>query len=224
MLRLTLGSLLLIVASSTAGPVIGRAFRDANCGFSLPDQDWEWLDPKRAPPPAEHAIAFARNRSGLMFWLKVRPIAPENCVGPETYENWARQWSGKYNWTKEGGKHIEFKGVPAYQFNARHKDNKSAGRFLILFADNRSYVLVLETSHAEVGPEADAVFDRFTFLDPPHPMLERHEDRPESIGDNVEDKIAAAKGWVGESAAGLGGFGLVVLVLFGAWLVIRMRG
>jgi hypothetical protein len=222
MLRRSLGFLLAVAATSSAGPIIGRSFPDANCAYSLPVQDWEWLDPNQAPRPSEHAIAHARDKSGVSFWLIVETVTAGQGVGPASYENLEKQLLERHNnWTKVSSKHVMFKGVPAFEINFRQKGNKSAGRFLFLFADNRAYLLAVETPAAELGPEADAIFDRFTFLNPPHAMMQPHEDKPETVA----DKIDQMKEWFNESSTTwLGGFGLVMLVLFGAWTVIRMRG
>jgi hypothetical protein len=228
MFRLGTGWVLALPLFAVAESAVERSFPEANCGFTLPGKDWEWLDPKKAPTAGTAAIAYARNRTGVTFWLKVYPIAAGTAVGPGSYENWERQNAGKYNWTPVSSKHFEFKGVPAYQVDYRHTDNKSSGRFVIVFADNRKYVLGMQTSHAGAGPEADAVFDKFAFLNPPNPMMDRHEDKPPvdegKTEDPLGDQVNAATGRVGNSAAGLGGLGMFVLILFGAWMLIRRRG
>ncbi|MBO0699261.1 MAG: hypothetical protein J2P46_12770, partial [Zavarzinella sp.] len=164
----------------------------------------------------------------VMFWLKVYPIPAGTGVGPGSYESWERQNAGKANWTTVSSKHFEFKGVPAYQVDFRKTDDKASGRFVVVYADNRRYVLGMQTSHAGVGPDADAVFDKFSFLNAPNPMMDRHEDKPSAaegkVEDPVGDKVNAATGRVGNSAAGLGGLGVFVLILFGVWMMIRGRG
>ena len=77
--------------------------------FSLPEADWQWLDPGEAPPGSFKSLAFARNRAGVNFWLKTDTIAPGEGVGPESYDdleralaeskprrNSARRWSLTY--------------------------------------------------------------------------------------------------------------------------------
>jgi hypothetical protein len=229
MLRISFGVLLVIASTSTAGPTIGRSFPDANCAFSLPDADWEWLDPRKAPPPAEQAVAFARNKSGVYFWLRIHAIAAGEGVGPTSYENLEkRSTAGNHNWTKVSSKHVTFKGIPAFQIDGRQKENKSAGRFLFFFADNRAYVLCVQTPASELGAEGDAILERFAFLSPPHAMMEQHQDgwfpAEEKTEDQAEGGINGIIAPVAGTAASLGGFGLVILVLFGAWMIIRMRG
>jgi hypothetical protein len=218
---LTLGCLLVCADFASAGPIIGRSFPDANCAFSLPEADWQWLDQGEAPPGSFKSLAFARNRAGVNFWLKTDTIAPGEGVGPESYDNLERALAkGHQNWTKVGSKHVTFKGVPAFQIDFRQKENKSAGRFLFFFADNRAYMLAVETPAAELGPEADAVLDRFTFLNPPRAMMQPHGDTP----GNIADKFDGLKTWMNDSGVvGIGGGVLALLVLFGAWLVFRMR-
>ena len=98
------------------------------------------------------------------------------------------------------------------------KENKAAGRFVFLFADNRAYILAVETPAAELGPEADAVLDRFLFLNPPHPMMKPHD---ESDGTNPIPGVGTV---IGEWFVGLGSVAFVLLLLFGAWAVLRIRG
>src|SRR5262245_61040626 len=207
MYRLALVLLLAVAGIAVPEPAIGRSFPEANCGFSLPDKDWEWLDPKKAPSSNSNTLAFARNRTGVTFWLKVYPIAAGTAVGPGSYENWERQNAGKKNWMTVSSKHFEFKGVPAYQIDFRTTDTKASGRFVIVYADNRRYVLGLQTSHGEVGPDADTVFDKFAFLNQPNPMMDRHEDNSPATEGKVEDQVG---GKVNAAAAGLGGLGLFV--------------
>src|SRR5690349_7556598 len=65
MIRLTVGFVLAVPLLALAGPDSQRSFPDANCAFSLPGPDWEWLDPKKAPSSGTAALAFARNRAGV---------------------------------------------------------------------------------------------------------------------------------------------------------------
>jgi len=226
MFRLTIGCVLAVPLVAVAGPVLGRSFPEANCAFSLPGQDWEWLDPKKAPTLGTTALAYARNRTGVSFWLKVYPVPVGTGVGPGSYENWERQSAVK--WTTVSSKHFEFKGVPAYQVNYRTTDSKALGRFVVVYADNRRYVLGMQTSHAELGPDADAVFDKFAFLNPPNSMMDRYEEKPPAAAGKVDDQVGEQANpttrLVGNSAAGLGGLGVFVLILFGVWMMIRGRG
>ena len=101
-------------------------------------------------------------------------------------------------------------------------ESKAAGQFVFLFADNRAYMLALQSPRAELGPGADAILDRFTFLKPAQPMLQPHEEKPKPAVDRVVDQKCGVDG---SSAAGIGGGAvLLILVLFGAWMMIRARG
>jgi hypothetical protein len=93
---------------------LGRSFPEANCAFSLPGKDWEWLDPAKAPPSNYRPLAYARSRAGVSFWLKIHPIAAGEAVGPDSYENLERRLTSKSRtWIRLDSKHITFKGVPA---------------------------------------------------------------------------------------------------------------
>jgi hypothetical protein len=229
MFRLTVGCVLTVPLFAVAGPDLGRSFPDVNCAFSLPGKDWEWLDPAKAPASNYRPVAFARSRSGAKFWLKVRPMAAGEAVGPDSYENLERSLISKsHTWTRVGSKHITFKGVPAFQIDFQLKESKACGRFVFLFADNRSYMLAVQTPGAELGPEADTILDRFTFLNPPQPMMRPQKEKPPAaevkVEDQVGDTVNTTTGLVGNSTAGLGGLGVFVLILFGVWMMIRGRG
>lgn len=126
----------------------------------------------------------------------------------------------RYDWQKVAGKHVVFKGVPSYQVDVKAKDAPVAARFLVILADNQLYVLYVQSPRAELGPEADAVFDRFAFLKPPTPMLPPQE----GDGEGGPDKVRTLGEGVGEHLTGIGSLLFVLLILFGGWVLIRLRG
>lgn len=222
MLRSAVCCVLLIVGAASAGPVslTQKSFPAANCSFALPDRDWEWLDPKAAADSDLPTLAFARNRAGLNFILRHRPLKAGEAVDRDAYTRGLRADLRRYDWEKVAGKHVVFKGVPSYQVDVKARDAPVAARFLVILADNQLYTLYLQSPRAELGPEADAVFDKFAFLKPPTPMLPVQE----GDGEAMPEKVRNLGEHVGEWLTGLGSVVFVLLILFGAWIVIRLRG
>jgi hypothetical protein len=58
-----------------ARPAVGetRTSFEARCSYTKAGPEWEWLDPKAAPPGEGKAIAFLRHPSGRTFTLRYRP-------------------------------------------------------------------------------------------------------------------------------------------------------
>jgi hypothetical protein len=219
MFRLALGCVLATSVVAAADPIIYRTFPDAGCAFSLPDREWEWLDPARAPSPA-NTLAFARNRSGLAFVLQIKSVKPGERVTARSYKQIEEEVVPRENRRKLGSRHLIFKGVPSYQFDMERRDDGNWSRALLSFSDNRLYVLNVQSSRGPVPDEADALFERFKFLDTPRPMLPPHDGDDEAPSDPVRG-IGAR---LGEWLTGLGSVLFVLLLLFGAWAVIRIRG
>lgn len=219
MFRLVLGCWMGFSAVATAGPIIYRPFPEAGCAFSLPDREWEWLDPAQAPSP-RNTVAFARNRSGLAFVLQVTSVKPGERVTARSYKQIEEAVVPRENRRTLESRHLTFKGVPSYTFDTERRDDRHWSRAILAFSDKRLYVLNVQSSRGPVPDEADTLFERFRFLEPPRPMLPPHDADVEESSDPVRGIGARLGGWL----TGLGSVLFVLLLLFGAWAVIRIRG
>jgi hypothetical protein len=195
-----------------------REFPTEDCSFTLPDKDWEWLDPRLVPAPAVKALACAGNRSGLRVVIRCDPVKPSEVVTQRTYANFAAGILKSGRWKKLGAKHLSFQGVPSYRLDLQSTQDGSGHRLLIVYSNNRAYVLQVINTRGSVGWEADEILDNFAFTAPPRPMLQPYDE-----DDDSDEPDMSAPQKAGEWLWSLGSVGFVCLIIFGAWTVIRIR-
>ncbi|HJZ93252.1 MAG TPA: hypothetical protein VKE40_20420 [Gemmataceae bacterium] len=199
-----------------------REFPTEDCSFTLPDKDWEWLDPRLVPGPPVKALACAGNWSGLKVVIRCDPIKPSEVVTQRTYANFAADMTRSGKWKKLGAKHVSFQGVPSYRLDLESARDGSCHRLLIAYSNNRAYVLQVINTRGSIGWEADGILENFAFTAPRKPMLQPHDENDDP---NNDDNITLgslpqrAGAWLWS----LGSVGFVCLIIFGAWTVLRLR-
>ena len=213
----------IFVAAAVATPAWAetRTFPEAVCSYTLPNKDWQWIEPSSEEMAGGKTLAQARNQRGLVFTLRSRPVALLEKPNSNSYARFEAELLDEAKLTRTGSKYLTFNGVPSYQFDALGTKAPQAHRIRILYANDRLYFLRVSNSQGaiESDPDSDLAFLKFAFTETPRPMVLPH--------DGMDEKERAEKR--GESGPwprgfiGYGAAGLVGLVFFGAWVVLRVR-
>jgi hypothetical protein len=215
----TLGCCLALVgAASSASAQSKRIFPDAKCSYTLPGPGWEWVDVRGARFPGGDTLAQVRGPAGLVFTLQTDPLrggTPDR----RSYQSFKAGLTSTGQVKAVGSRHLIFQGVPSY-----HIDTESAagnhGAIRAIFANDRFYHLqVIKRGTPPTDDEAAAAFGGFEFVGPPKAMLPPDDGTDEETEGRVR---AGLKLGVGLDTLGPGG--MVLLIIFAAWVLIRMRG
>jgi hypothetical protein len=206
----------LAVLLATASPAAAqrtRTFPDAQCSYTLPGADWEWLNPGALPHLGGKNIAFARNRSGMSFVLMFLRLEPGEKVQSNAYESYEIGFFRSSPGKKLGSRHLSFKTVPSYQLEVQlPKGHCSAVR--VLYANERFYYLQVNKAFGPLGPESETepLFQGFDFLGQPRPMLSPPDDGSARRGKAVGEAMGALV-TLGVGGLLAGGVVLAVLLL-----------
>jgi hypothetical protein len=154
-----------------------RSFPEAECSYTLPGNDWEWLDPKLVQLPGGKTIAFARNKKGLAFTLRYDPLKANEKPKSNSYESFEFGLLSSGRIQKQSSKHLSFKGIASYQIDAKTPEGQGTS-IRILYANDRFYHLSVVCAFGPLGPdeETEAVFQGFNFTGEARPMLPTNED------------------------------------------------
>lgn len=209
----------LLVLVGVAGPAAGqtRMFLGAECTFTLPGKDWEWV---AAPAGDPAALAAARSYNGQTLTLRCQPLGPDDLPGRAAYARFEEELLAAGGLDKLDAKRLTFKDAPAYQVDVHSAAAGRATRVRAVYANQRRYELHVGNPGDSVGSDAEAVFRGFEFRGPPRTAEPPDDDDLPG----TPRKAGRRRGvWSGPGIAGLSSAGLVILVIFGAWVVIRIR-
>ena len=197
---------------AAGSPVVAqtRSFFDAQCSYTRPGVEWEWVDTKGVQTgESARTLVVARNPSGLTFTLRYRPKdqRPEaNSFGVFEHNLLA---AGKYK--KLGSRRLFFKGAVCYEIDVQTIPGDECSRIRLLFANDKAYLFSVTYTPGPLGPEeeTDYIFRGFEFRPP--------EDRP------GEGETDTALGRLYDDVPTLVWVGLLVLLVGGIWTVVRIR-
>jgi len=197
-----------------------RTFPDAECSYSLPAKDWQWIAPNSIPfkrLTMMRPVGIARNRTGLEFYLLVGRVTER--LDEWAYPDYEAGVMSSGTLKRLGSRHLDFKGVPSYQLDVESTGVRYAGSMRIMYANDKCYHLQVNRSSGDLptAEEAEQVFQGFHFIGSPRPMLPPHE----PLRDNP-DKPERGK-WLGTRNGGLMAIILVSVVFFGICLVVWLR-
>jgi hypothetical protein len=203
-------SLWTVLAAGGPAAAQTRSFFDAQCSYTRPGVEWEWVDTKGVQTgESTRTLVVARNPSGLTFTLRYRPKdqRPEaNSFG--AFED-SLLASGKYK--KLDSRRLFFKGTLCYQIDVQSAIVDECSRIRLLFANDKAYLFSVTYTPGPIGPEeeTDHIFRGFEFRPPEEVLAE-------------ERAVSGGRWWSGDvSTVALVG---LLLVLAGiVWKVIRIR-
>ena len=195
-----------------------RTFPDAECSYTLPEKDWEWIEPRPTRHGKDVPIAVARNHRGFVFQLLVSPLTQPPRSG--WYQSFEDGFLSSGKWRKVDSKYFDFKGVPSYQFIVESMTDSFAGSIRVMLANDKSYELQLLKGSGRVPTEAEseAVFDEFNFIGAPRPMLPPYK----SVHEQETELEREPKFSLGGGTAVVT-IGVASLLFFGACFVIWLR-
>jgi hypothetical protein len=202
--------MLLVLAAGGPAAAQTRSFFDAQCSYTRPGVEWEWVDTKAVQAgESARTLVVARNPSGLTFTLRYRPKdqRPDANSFGAFEENLLA--SGKYK--KLGSRRLFFKGSVCYQVDVQTVLGEECSRIRLLFANDKAYLFSVTYSPGPLGPEeeTDYIFRGFEFRPP--------DDRP------AEGESETALGRLYDDVPTWVWVGLLVLLVGGIWTVVRIR-
>ncbi|HKB04219.1 MAG TPA: hypothetical protein VKD90_18490 [Gemmataceae bacterium] len=171
--------LILVVA---AGPAAAetKTFFEAQCQYKKAGPEWEWLDPKTAPPGPGKAIAFLRRPDGrtltVRYWPRdMRPDA-------QSFQSIADEVLSSGDFKKSDSRRRSFKGTSCYEIDVQSRRSNEAARVRILFANDNAYQLTITDAPDRLGDtdDTDPTFKGFEFRPP--------EEREEEVADAEEGR------------------------------------
>jgi hypothetical protein len=204
---------------SLAAPVAAetRTFPDAECAYTLPNKDWEWLDPDLRQLDWGKTLVFARNQWGVLFTLRVRSLTPLDVLSSHSYEDFEKDMLSDGKLTKMAGKHVLFNGVPSYQFDVHSTSGVQFRRIRIMYANDRFYYLQVSSDAAlDADPDVQLAILKFEFTGSPRAMLptgDPKEDEKEAKGERAGWGISRTL-FVIVSGVGL---------IFGIWWIFHTK-
>jgi hypothetical protein len=216
---LILASCLVFGAASPAFAQSKRLFPGAQCSYTLPGPDWEWVGPKENPRLAAETLAVARNRAGVMFALQIDPVG-RGKPDRGTYRRFQAGLVLDGKLKAVGSRHLLIHGVPSYHIDIEGADGQR-GSVRAICANDRYYTLHVTTDRGTrpTGEETAAAYQGFEFIGTPRAMV------PPDDGADDEDTVHELGQRAGKGVAKmlLGPAGLVLAIIFGAWLIIWIR-
>jgi hypothetical protein len=212
-----LGSVLPLFALEAPVAAETRTFPDAECAYTLPNKDWEWLDPSLRQLDWGKTLVFARNQRGVLFTLRVRSLTPLDVLSSHSYEDFEKDMLSDGKLTRMAGKHVLFNGIPSYQFDVHSTSGVQFRRIRIMYANDRFYYLQVSSDAAlDADPDVQLAILKFELTGTARAMLPTGDPK----GDGKEAKEERA-GW-GISRTlfvVVTGIGLIV----GIWWIFHSR-
>jgi hypothetical protein len=201
------GLLVLFGLASPAAGQSSRVFPDAQCSFTLPGKDWVWLDPK-----AGDDIFFAQSAAGLIFNVRVTPATPHDTSGRGDFETFEGKMLASGAVQSLGSRRLDFNGFPSLRMGVVTAKGFH-GSLRLVRANDRLYLLtVIRAGVAPTDDEEAAILKGFVITG----------QRPSPDDDSDRGFLGVRR--FGGVAGGFSGAGMVLLIIFGAWVLIRIRG
>jgi hypothetical protein len=177
--------LLLICPVSSAVAQNTKTYSEAQCKYTLPGPEWEWLDPQLAPQADAKCLALAKNQDGVGFTLRFQPLAGEKPTA-KSFESFETGFIKGGQMKKLDGKQISFKGISAYQIDAE-MPGRIGTSIRIMYANDCFYALqVINALGPLAAAESDPVFQGFDFVNQPQPIpMDPAFERGQAIGRGI---------------------------------------
>jgi hypothetical protein len=186
----------LLIPVIAVGLVAGTGFADEavtrmspahKCQFTLPDNDWSWVDGLTA-----NAVFIAVNRhEGLLVALTSVPLRPGEALDVTYVSSYETRFAATGAHSTRDGHFTSFQGLPCYQVEVLSPGDKTAlARLFFAHGSGYQLMLVSEGRPLPPAPTVEKIMSGFAFTVPPS---------PHPAGDSLADRIA---GWIGKVLAG----------------------
>jgi hypothetical protein len=197
---------LVVAASPAAGQT--KSFFEAECWYTAPGPEWEWLDPNAAPAGPGKALAHLRRPDGRTFTLRYWPRALR--PDAQSFQAFENDLLRSGDLRKLDARRRSFKDTSCFEIDVRSARADEGARIRAVFANGNGYQLTVTGAPDRLGSteETDAIFQGFEF----RPPGERMDD--DEGGDGVRPRATRSPI--------LGVFGLVPVIAFFVWLY-RLR-
>ena len=191
MIRKAAYSFIALVGLGITAAAETRTFPDAECAYTLPNSDWEWLDPSLRQFDWGKTLVFARNQRGVLFTLQVRSLTPLDVLTSHSYEDFEKDMLSDGTLTKMAGKHVLFNGIPSYQFDVHSTSGVQFRRIRIMYANDRFYYLQVSSDTAlDAEPDVQLAILKFELTGTPRAMLPTSDPK-----ENEKEAKEERSGW-----------------------------
>jgi hypothetical protein len=194
---------------AAAGPAAAetKTYFEAQCLYTKAGPEWEWLDPKTAPPGQGKSLAFLRRPDGRTLTLRYWPRALR--PDAQSFQAVADDLLRSADVRKIGSQRRSFKGTSCYEMDIQSTQANEGARVRILFANDNGYQLTITDAPDRLGSteETDPIFKGFEF----RPPEEREEEADSGAGRPASERTPVV--WA---------VALIPVVGVGIWL-FRLR-
>jgi hypothetical protein len=150
-----------------------KTFSEPKCSYTLPDEDWKWMDENalerlKQQWPEGKPVTAALKQTGLIIAITFIPERANQRTDAKSLESFELGFlsTGRATKRKEG-KHITFKGVPTYQFEATMKNGQELS-IRIFFANNKFYqIFAISLGKMPPDDEVERAYQGFNFVENP---------------------------------------------------------
>lgn len=140
-----------------------RNFPAYQCSFTLPGEDWSWVD-----RPVPNTLFVAANRRGIVATLSVAPLSRSVPLDQNFVEGFEKTYYVAGKLQKRGGRFSTWQGWRCYQAEGLFPDGRTTATTIIV-APRLSYQLgvIGGTTPVETDPEFEKVLAGFHFTQSP---------------------------------------------------------
>jgi len=209
-------SVLVVLAFGVPAAADTRTFPEAECAYTLPNKDWEWLDPQQREVNWGKTLVFARNQRGVLFTLRFREVSRFEILTSRSYADFEKEMLSDGKLTKVSSKHVLFNGVPSYQFEVHSSSGVQFRRIRIMYANDRFYYLQVSRDGAlETDPDVNVAILKFEFTGTPRPMIMAPEPEDEPQAKRAEPRWTITYTIIA--------IGMAVGVIFCVWWIFHTK-
>lgn len=141
-----------------------REFAGQKCRFTLPGDEWKWLE-----PPMPMSIFSATDANGRVFAFCCGQIPPETMLdqsfAAQIEQAVVQKSFGKLQ--KRGGHFVIFQGLSCYQFEGRYADGQTTvSRFFLAHGLVYHLSLIGDKEPVELQPDFEKIMSGFELTEP----------------------------------------------------------
>jgi hypothetical protein len=180
-----------------------KTFDAQNCKYTLPADNWVWLDATAVPG----AICAARGSDGVTFVLGARKVRP-NVAMTDKFVTGFDQGAAEEGGKKRGGRMTTFKGQACYETEGLINGNMTTAQRVVI-ANGLAYMVqvVAGADPVEKRSDYEAIMNGFEFITPPVAASNHDSGGPTDPFDKAAYRLGQAVGFCLMLAAGLAVFG-----------------
>lgn len=147
-----------------------KTFPEAQCSYRLPDDNWKWgnVNAMQQFLADANTVAGAFKTTGVFVAIRYKDQEKHNPPGPRSFESfeWGLLQTGNCRKLRDG-RHLTFKGVPAYQMYAVAKNGQEFSIRLFHANDKIYSIFVVSLDKLGSDEEIEPYFQGFNFTNVP---------------------------------------------------------